>query len=190
MNNLMIAAAVAAPILATAGAVGSYKYASQKSDIPEGYARVLSAEPILKEVKVAVPKETCWQEKIVKTEVKKTESEGWKAGSTVLGAVVGGSLGSKVGSGRGKDLATVAGAVVGGKVGHDIYKDQHKPEVKEHVSYEKRCKTVNDYRTETKTQGYAVSYEYNGQVFNTEMEEAPTGDLMPIEINVTPKPGA
>ncbi len=190
MDRLMIAAVVAAPILATAGAVGGYQYKMHNEDsaVPEGYARVISSEPIMKDVKVAVPRESCWQEKVVKTETKKTESEGWKAGSTALGAVIGGSLGHKVGSGRGKDVATVAGAAVGGKIGHDVYKSQHKPEVIEHVTYEQRCKTVNDYHTETQTQGYAVTYEYKGQVFNTEMAKPPEGELMPVEVTINPQP--
>ncbi|MBQ0723958.1 MAG: glycine zipper 2TM domain-containing protein [Cycloclasticus sp.] len=40
----------------------------------------------------------------------------------VSGAVVGGLLGSKVGGGRGKDLATVAGAVGGAVAGNEIEK--------------------------------------------------------------------
>lgn len=40
----------------------------------------------------------------------------------VGGAVVGGLLGSKVGGGRGKDLATVAGAVGGAVAGNEIEK--------------------------------------------------------------------
>lgn len=191
MNKLMIAA-VAAPVLATAGVVGGYQYKAQSegSDIPEGYARVLSAEPIVKEVKVAVPRETCWKEKVVTYETKETGKESWKVGSTALGALIGGAIGHQIGDGRGQDAATVAGAAIGGKVGHDVYKKDHKPKTIEHVSYEQRCKTVNDYRTESKTQGYAVTYEYQGQVFNTEMENAPSGEFMPIEVKVEPQTGA
>ncbi len=188
MNNMLIAAAIAAP-LATAGAVGGYQYVKNSNDdgIPEGHARVLSAEPIVREIKVAVPRQECWQEKVVTYEKKETGKESWKLGSTMLGALIGGAIGHQIGGGRGQDAATVAGAAIGGKVGHDVYKDDHKPETIEHVNYKQRCKTVNDYRTETKTDGYAVTYEYQGKIYDTEMEQAPQGEFMPVEINIAPQ---
>lgn len=191
MNKLMIAAAVAAPLVATAGAVGGYKYQQSKENaVPDGYAKVLSVEPIIKEEKVAVPRKECWQEKVVTYEKKETGKESWKVGATALGALIGGAIGHQIGDGRGQDVATVAGAAVGGKIGHDVYKKDHKPKVIEHVNYEQRCKTVNDYRTESRTDGYAVTYEYQGKVFNTEMKKAPESELIPIEVKIAPQKAA
>lgn len=189
MNKLMIAAAVAAPLVATAGAVGGYQYKvnSEATDIPEGYARVLSAEPVVKEIRIAEPRQSCWKEKVVTYEKKETGKESWKTGATMLGALIGGAIGHQIGDGRGQDVATVAGAAIGGKVGHDVYKADHKPKTIEHVTYEQRCKTVNDYRTETKVDGYAVTYEYQGQVYNTEMDTAPESELIPVKVNIAPQ---
>ncbi len=182
MNNLFIAGAVAAPLIAGA-TVGGYKY-YQTSQADNNRARIITVAAVTKMEKVAVPRQECWQEKVVKVKKKKTESESWKVGATALGAAIGGAIGNQVGHGRGNDAATVAGAAVGGKIGHDIYKDTHKPEKVEQVSYEQKCKTVNDYRTEEKPAGYDVTYEYQGKTYTTHMDEAPQGEYLPVETEV------
>ena len=54
--------------------------------------------------------------------------------------MVGGLLGSQVGSGRGRDLATVGGAVAGGALGRNIQGDVQ--ERKGERLVEKRCERV------------------------------------------------
>ena len=182
MNNLFIAGAVAAPLIAGA-TVGGYNY-YQDQQVTTNQARVINVAAVTTMEKIAVPRQECWQEKIVKVEKKETGSDSWKVGSTALGAVIGGAIGNQVGSGRGNDAATVAGAAVGGKIGHDVYKDGHKPKRVEHVSYEQKCKTVTDYRTEEKPAGYDVTYEYQGRTFTTHMDTAPQGEFLPVETEV------
>ncbi len=182
MNNLFIAGAVAAPLIAGA-TFGGYNYYQEQQE-EASRARVISVAAVTTMEKVAVPRQECWQEKIVTAEKKETGKESWKVGSTALGALIGGAIGNQIGSGRGKDAATVAGAVVGGKVGHDVYKEDHKPKTVEKVTYEQRCKTVNDYRTEEKPAGYDVTYEYQGKTYTTHMDDAPQGDYLPVETEV------
>lgn len=42
----------------------------------------------------------------------------------ITGAIVGGAIGNRFGSGSGRDIATVAGAALGGSLGHD-YKNRY-----------------------------------------------------------------
>ena len=183
MNNLLIAGAVAAPLVAGSSAVGGYKlYQDQKAE--DSQARIISVAEVTTLEKVPVSREECWKERVVKVEKKETESAGWKLGSTVLGAAIGGAIGHQVGDGRGQDVATVAGAAIGGKIGHDVYKENHKPKRVEKVTYEPRCKTVTDYKQVEKPNGYDVTYEYQGQTYTTHMDEAPQGEYLDVTTEV------
>ncbi|MDX1496501.1 MAG: glycine zipper 2TM domain-containing protein [Salinisphaeraceae bacterium] len=182
MNNLLIAGAVAAPLIA-GSAVGGYAlYQDQQEE--DNRARIVSVAEVTTVEKVPVSRQECWKEKVVKVEKKETESAGWKLGSTVLGAAIGGAIGHQIGDGRGQDVATVAGAAIGGKIGHDVYKEEHKPKRVEKVTYEPRCKTVTDYKSVEKPNGYDVTYEYKGQTYTTHMDEAPQGEYIPVETEI------
>lgn len=188
MNNLLIAGAVAAPLVA-GSAVGGYQlYQNQQAE--NNRARIIEVAEVTTLEKVPVNRQECWKERVVKVEKKETESAGWKLGSTVLGAAIGGALGNQVGGGRGKDVATVAGAAIGGKIGHDVYKEGHKPERVEKVTYEPRCKTVTDYESVEKPNGFDVTYEYKGQVYTTHMDEAPQGEYIPVQTEVRLQTGS
>lgn len=181
MNNLLIAGAIAAPMIAGATAVGGYNL-YQEQQIENSRARVISVAEVTTVEKIPVSRQECWKEKVVKVEYKKQGKESWKVGSTAIGALIGGAIGSQIGSGSGKDVATVAGAAIGGKVGHDVYKKDHKPKRIEKVTYEPRCKTVTDYRTEEKAAGYDVTYEYQGKTYTTHMDTAPQGEYLPVQV--------
>ena len=179
MNNLMLAGAIVAPIAVGASAVGGYNLYQQQAEFNR--ARIINVAQVTKMEKVPFKRQECHQEEVVKIEKKKTESEGWKAGSTALGAVIGGAIGNQVGDGRGKKLATVAGAAVGGKIGHDVYKETHKPEEVKKVTQEERCTEVTDYRNEEKPAGFDVTYEYRGKTYTTRMDKAPEGEYLKVE---------
>ena len=75
-----------------------------------------------------------------KVETHRAQGDPNRIAGTAVGAVVGGLLGSQVGSGRGRDLATVGGAVVGGALGRNIQGDVQ--ERKGERVVEKRCERV------------------------------------------------
>ena len=91
--------------------------------------------------------------------------------------------GQAVGSGRGQDVATVAGAILGGSIGHDV--NNRKKQTGSEVRYEQRCKTVDEYHTEERLQGYDVTYEYNGNVYSTRTDNDP-GSTLKVSVNVVP----
>lgn len=182
MNNLLIAGVIAAPLVA-GSAVGGYAlYQDQQEE--NSRARIVEVAEVTTIEKVPVSRQECWKEKVVKVHYEKQGKESWKVGSTALGALIGGAIGHQIGNGRGQDVATVAGAAIGGKIGHDVYKKDHQPKRVENVTYEPRCKTVTDYQSVEKPNGYDVTYEYKGQTYTTHMDEAPQGEYIPVQTEI------
>ncbi len=186
MNKLLIAGAVAAPLVLGTGVTGGYFAArhAEASDIPDGYARVLNVQPATKTIQVPVSSRECREVPVTRTVVRETESEGWKHASTAAGAIIGVVIGNQIGSGRGRDVARVGGAVIGGKAGHDIYKSTHKPETTQVTSFETRCKTVISYKSQTRDDGFDVTFEQkDGQTGTVRMPTQPIGLYIPAPAN-------
>lgn len=140
-------------------------------------ARVIQSEPVYRTVQVNTPSEECWQEPV------RVESEDYSSTPAILGAIIGGSVGNEFGSGRGKSVATVAGAVLGGSIGHDIEKSNQRES--ERTVYEQRCRTVDNFRTEERFDGYDVTYEYNGRLFKARTNNHP-GQTIRVSVSVRP----
>lgn len=182
MNKLLIAGAVAAPLMLGTGLTGGYFAArhAEASEIPEGFVRVLNVQPASKVVQVPVSNQECRKVPVTRTVVRERESEGWKHASTGLGAVIGVAIGNQIGHGSGRDAARIGGAVIGGKAGHDIYKNTHKPETERVTTYQTRCKTVTSYRSQTKDDGFDVTFEQRGGATGTvRTPTQPIGLFMP-----------
>ena len=83
-------------------------YANDRRGAQYDYARVISAEPIVRYVTVTTPVRECYED----IEYYRVERDRPNVGaSTLFGAVVGGVIGHQFGSGRGNDAATVAGTL-------------------------------------------------------------------------------
>ena len=182
MNKLLIASAVAAPMVLATGVTGGYFAARQAeaNEIPEGFVRVLDVTPASKVVQIPVSNRECRQVPVTRTVVREREKTGWKHASTGLGAVIGVAIGNQIGSGGGRDAARIGGAVIGGKAGHDIYKNTHKPVTQQVTTYQTRCKTVTSYRSDTKDDGFDVAFEARGgQTGTVRVPTQPIGLFMP-----------
>ncbi|TAN01133.1 MAG: glycine zipper 2TM domain-containing protein, partial [Rhodanobacteraceae bacterium] len=77
-----------------------------------GWAEVLRVDPVYG-VAAQTPQQQCYPQTV-------TQQDNNHTGGTVLGAIVGGVLGSTVGHGRGRTATTVAGAVAGGAIGNRV----------------------------------------------------------------------
>lgn len=53
-------------------------------------------------------------------EVRRATSDPNRIGGTAAGAVIGGLVGSQIGSGSGRDVATIGGAIAGGAIGRQV----------------------------------------------------------------------
>jgi uncharacterized protein YcfJ len=153
------------------------------------YARVVDVEPLTRRIRVSEPRRECWNETRVDNGPYYNGPDRNRGVSTVVGAVIGGVLGSQVGHGRGRDAATVAGAVIGGAIGRDqaqkraAQRGYGGPPVREYTV--ERCEVRHVDSWEERTDGYRVTYMYNGRKGVTELPYRP-GDRIRVRVDVTP----
>ena len=148
------------------------------------YARVLSAEPIVRFVTVSTPVRECWQETEYYT---RRDRPRFSGADTLVGAIVGGVIGHQFGSGRGNDAATVAGTLIGAAVGSDRAR-RHERDGYHETRYERpveRCQTSMQEHTEERIDGYNVRYRYKGQTYATRMPYDP-GNRLRVRVDVRP----
>jgi uncharacterized protein YcfJ len=153
------------------------------------YARVVDVEPLTRRIRVSEPRRECWNETRVDNGPYNNGPDRNRGVSTVIGAVIGGVLGSQVGHGRGRDAATVAGAVIGGAVGRDQAQKRaaqrgYGGQPSREYTVE-RCEVRHVDSYEERTDGYRVTYVYNGRKGVTELPYRP-GDSIRVRVDVTP----
>ena len=148
------------------------------------YAKVLSAEPIYRYVKIKKPVRKCWQETEYYTTYHRPPGV---AGSTLAGAIIGGVVGHQFGSGRGNDAATVAGTLIGAAIGnnaaHRRYDGYYGPV--RHARPVERCETRYRSHREQRIDGYSVVYRYKGQRYATTMPYDP-GHRIKVRVDIRP----
>jgi uncharacterized protein YcfJ len=157
-------------------------YANSRSNAQFDYARVISAEPILRYVTISTPVRECWEDVEYYTVNRGARGTG---ASTLVGAIVGGVIGHQFGSGRGNDAATVAGTLIGAAVGNDSGRRRNGHSQVEYSRPVQRCDTVVRERQEERIDGYNVVYKYHGQKYATRMPYDPGRELR-IRVDVRP----
>lgn len=141
-------------------------------------AKVLSAEPIYKTVRVSHPETLCWNEQVIH------HQPGYKSHTGVLvGGIVGGVIGNQLGRGRGKGAMTVAGTLLGASIGNDISHQNRRDH--SYATTERRCEVNEHYTYEDQLVGYRVKYRYKGNVFSTRTKSDP-GRRIRVSVNVRP----
>jgi uncharacterized protein YcfJ len=173
----LIAAALALSASGAALADPYYDYGPYSGGA--AYAQVLSATPVYRPVQIAEPRQECYQQPVV-------YDRGYRGGSfagSLIGGLVGGVVGHQFGSGGGRVLATAAGAVIGANVGAGI--GARNDYESGQVGYREECRTVADYRTEQRADGYDVTYRYGGRIYRTHLPYDP-GPGLRVNVNVAP----
>ncbi len=138
-------------------------------------ARVEQVVPIKETVRIASPRQECWDEQVVHRD------RGHGRGGMVVGGIAGGVVGNRFGGGSGKTAATVAGTILGAAIGDQLTRQ---PE-RRWTTTERHCRTVDSWYEEERTVGYRVKYRYHGDSYWTEMDHHP-GDRIRVQVNVTP----
>ena len=191
-NRKIVVSLVASAIAASsAGAFAQGHYDQRPDDRYDesayDYARVVDVEPLTTRVRVSTPQRECWDERRVENPpYANSPLPRSAAGGAVLGAIVGGVIGHQFGHGQGRDAATAAGAVIGSAVGYTqaqkraAYASQP---VREYTV--QRCETRYRDEWQERTDGYRVTYVYNGRRQVTEMANRP-GDRIRVRVDVSP----
>jgi len=160
------------------------------------YARVVDVDPIVRHVRVTVPKRECWTETRYE-EVSYPSGGGYdrprgSAGSMILGGIIGAAVGNQIGRGDGRRAATVAGAIIGSAIGHDAADRRNvrydgDRGYRESRPYEaERCEVRNEDSFEDRIDGYRVTYIYNGRRQTTQLPYDP-GDRIRVRVDVRPE---
>jgi len=157
---------------AIAAAVAAASFAPLASQAAE-YANVIASTPVVQQVNV--PQRVCSQEQAL---VGARPS----GVGTLIGAVAGGLVGNALGAGTGvRAAATGLGFVAGAAVGNGVENNVAAGVPPTAVPVE-RCRVEN--RTEARTVGYDVVYEYRGQRYSTRVANDP-GDRIRIDGRAT-----
>lgn len=168
MNKSMILGAGLGGLVVMAGsAVATYTLA----DFGPKNADVLGVQPLTEVIQT--PREVC---RDVVISHRAPVQDQHQITGTVIGALAGGLLGSRVGGGSGKQLATVAGAAAGGYAGKKVQENMQAKD--SYSTTETRCTTVTD--KSEKTVGYDVEFRLGEQVGHVRMDHEP-GPRIPVK---------
>ena len=180
-----LAVVLSLALTATTANAGGYAYKSRNNtDVVYDYARVLSAQPIVRYVTVTTPIKECWQEDVHYTVDYRPPGIG---GKTLFGAIIGGVIGHQFGGGTGKNVATVAGSLLGASIANNAAYKNAGYRTTEYTRPVTRCETNYQSREEERIDGYRVIYAYNGQKYATQMPNDP-GKRLRIRVDVRPAP--
>ena len=116
------------------------------------YASVIGSAPIHETTTSTTPREVC-EEVVVQERLPERDGN---VGGTVAGAVTGGLVGNQVGGGNGRKLATAAGATAGGLIGNRVDRNHVGGQVVNRT--DRRCRTVNNTSTSSRTVAWNVTY--------------------------------
>jgi uncharacterized protein YcfJ len=162
-----------------------YRNARYDSSAPRyDFARVVDVQPIVRTVRVEVPERECWDEE--RYEEPRGHRDGL-AGPMILGGLIGGAIGTRIGDGDGRRAATVAGALIGSAIGHDVAarRQAERAAAPPRVYTVERCDVRYTHRVEERIDGYDVEYEYSGERYRTQLPYDP-GDRIRIRVDVSP----
>lgn len=179
MNRLLLLPLLLLPMLASAQSV----YGSEPvvENVSYSYADVLRVDPVYHTAYIREPREECFDEPVTYRE----RSGGDPTGGTVLGAIIGGAIGNKVGKGDGRKAATVAGAIVGGSIGRDIDKNNGSGPDRVYSGSRERCRIVEVESERREISGYDVEYRYRGDMYMSRLSFDP-GRRLRIRVAISP----
>ena len=140
----------------------------------EDSGRVVNVSPQIEQINV--PRQECRTEHV---QVPQRQERG--VGGSIVGGIAGGILGNQVGGGNGRTAATAAGAIAGAIVGDRLENNQPQGYGEQPVRH---CRTVDSWQQ--RTNGYAVTYEYQGRTYTSVMPYDP-GSRVQLRVTVMPR---
>ena len=141
------------------------------------FAQVVDVQPIYENYQVPENRRVCENRNGNRARNIRQHSNG---GGAILGGLIGGLIGNRFGKGNGRKVATAAGVLVGSSIGSKARPNGY---YSHNRSNKQHCYTQREYRNEQRLNGYNVSYDYNGRIYQTRMQNHP-GDRVKVHVNV------
>ena len=138
------------------------------------YATVIGTDPVRESSSTSTPQQVC--EDVVVAE-RMPERDG-NVGGTVAGALIGGLVGNQIGGGSGRKAATVGAAVAGGYIGNRVDRRHVGGQVVNRT--DRRCRTVNNTSTSSRTVAWNVTYRNPDGTTGTMRTESKPGDRIAL----------
>ena len=140
------------------------------------YATVTSVEKVYKQYRVEKPVQECYIK-----ETLQSQGDG-SATNEIVGAILGGAIGNKMGKGEGKEVMTLAGIVLGASLANDAEKEKSTGQV---VVSQEVCETKVRTSFEQRLDHYLVHIMYEGRELTYTTKNRPFEDVIKVRVTVT-----
>ena len=140
------------------------------------YATVTSVEKVYKQYQVKEPYQECYIK-----ETLQNQGDG-SATNEIMGAILGGAIGNKMGKGEGKEVMTLAGIVLGASLANDAEKEKSTGQV---VVSQEVCETKVRTSFEQRLDHYLVHIMYEGRELTYTTKNRPFEDVIKVRVTVT-----
>ncbi len=141
------------------------------------YATVTSVEKVYKQYIVEKPVQECYIKETLQN------SGDGSATNEIVGAILGGAIGNKLGEGDGKDVMTLAGIVLGASLAHD--EEVANSSGSQVVVSQEVCETKVETSFERRLSHYLVHIIYEGHELTYTTKKRPFEDVIKVMITVT-----
>jgi len=150
------------------------------------YAPVVDVRPVVRYVTVEQPRQECWEEVVYQPYPGNKPLK--VVGPTLVGGLLGGIIGHQFGHGSTRDTMTIVGTLAGAAVANQqavhnqVYRQGN---FQAQAVPVERCEVVAERVQEERIDGYDVTYEYAGQLYQTRLPQHP-GEQVKLQVSVRP----
>ena len=141
------------------------------------YATVTSVNKIYKQYRVEKPVQECYIK-----ETLQNPGDG-SATNEIVGAILGGAIGNKLGEGDGKEVMTLAGIILGASLAHD--EEVANSSGTQVVVSQEVCETKVKTSFEQRLNHYLVHIVYEGRELSYTTKKRPFEDIVKVRVTVT-----
>ena len=139
-------------------------------------ATVVSVDKVYKQVRVEEPYQECYIKQTVQN-----NGDG-SATNELMGAVIGGAIGNKLGKGDGNDAMTLFGALMGASIANDAEKAAGNGN--QTIVSQEVCEKKVRQKIEKRLSHYKVTVDYNGFEVSFSSKRRPYDDVIKVEVTV------
>ncbi len=140
-------------------------------------ATVNSVEKVYKQYMVEEPYQDCYIKETLQ------QSGDGSATNEIMGAILGGAIGSQFGEGDGKDVMTLAGIFLGASIANDAEKANSTGQV---VVSQEVCENKVRQKIEKRLSHYKINVEYEGRDLSFKSKKRPYDDVIKVKVTVNP----